>query len=186
MYKKLYLFVLAILCLEIFGCSKNETKPVTENKSKETFIYSENITTSDIPDSPIKGFIGGKTIEIKYINFETWRGSNDNVLNFSTNQPKQPCGVVLNDTAFSLTGLSKSFTKGDFIKSSFSTGVDGYIANYHTYKNDEIKKFSGAWNCALQITEMNDKTVKGKIAICFKDSLKSWVAGSFEAIRCNN
>ncbi|HPS65408.1 MAG TPA: hypothetical protein PK447_07535 [Ignavibacteria bacterium] len=186
MYKKLCLLVLIVLSAAVIGCGKKENAPTTEGKSKTTFQYSESITASDIPDIPVKGFIGGKPVEIIYINFETWRGSNDNVINFSTKQPKQPCGNVVNDTAFSLTRLAKDFNQGEFIKSSFTSNIDGYIGNYHTYKEDEARKFSGSWNCALILTEINDNTVKGKIAMCFKDSLKSWIAGTFEAKRCNN
>ncbi len=186
MYKKLYLLLLVVLSFTIYSCDKKESVTSTENKSKNTFQWSENITLSDIPDFEIRGFIEGKPIEIKYVNFEKWRGSNDNVINFGTKQPKQICGPVDNDSAFSITRLAKDFTQEEFVKSSFSSNVDGYIANYHTYKSGEAKKFLGAWNCALLLTEINDKTVKGKIALCFKDSLKSWVAGTFEAKRCNN
>jgi hypothetical protein len=42
------------------------------------------------------------------------------------------------------------------------------------------------WNCALVITGMDENSVKGKIAICYKDENGSWIAGTFEAIRCNN
>ena len=49
-----------------------------------------------------------------------------------------------------------------------------------------MRKINAGWNAALVITEINDDVVKGRIAMCFKDEKKSYIAGSFEAQVCNN
>jgi len=77
--------------------------------------------------------------------------------------------------------------KAGEIKASFDQSLDGYISYYDTANvKSGDNKSSVQWNCALVITSMDDKTVKGKIAICFKDDKKSWLAGTFQAIRCYN
>jgi len=85
-----------------------------------------------------------------------------------------------------LTRASGDFKEGEFIKDAFNKNLDGYSAEFHYYVDNNIKKVSVEWNCALVITDIDDKIVKGKIAICFKDASKSWIAGTFEAARCNN
>lgn len=136
---------------------------------------------------PIKGYINGKEISLNYINFEQWRGSRDNILNFGDTKPKNNCGYVESDNSIHLIRKADEIKPGEFLKSSFEQNLDGYIAYYDTLSvKDSDKKTSLQWNCALVITEMNEKTVKGKIALCFRDDKKSWIAGTFEAVRCNN
>jgi hypothetical protein len=136
---------------------------------------------------PVKGFMNGKEIKIEYINFEQWRGSGDNIINFGNKSPKQNCGYIENDDAFHLMKIGGEFEEGEFVKGNFYITIDGIVADYHYYdKNGNIKKVSDPWNCALLITDLSDDVVKGKIAICFKDKSKSWIAGTFEAVRCYN
>lgn len=189
MLKYILNFFSVILLLSFLSCGNDKSDVATDsskNIDRNNFKWSESISKDNLPDFPVKGFINGKEVKIIYINFEHWRGSGDNVLNFSTANPTQRCGFVENDSAFHLTKLSGDFTKGVFVKETFDKSIDGYIADFHTFGEDGPKKISVPWNCALDITEINDKVVKGKIAICFKDDKKSWLAGSFEATVCNN
>jgi hypothetical protein len=182
-YKRL---VVLLGFLIAFSCGEKEDKQETDNKGGE-FQWTENISIDHIPEKPLTAMMNGKELKINYINFEQWRGSGDNVINFSSNFPKQNCGYVENDDAFHIMHISGEFEEGDFVKSSFDTNIDGIVADFHYYdKNNNIKKVSTPWNCAMVITEIGDKIVKGKIALCFKDKTKSWVAGTFEAIRCYN
>ena len=183
--KKFY-FLIVLSLLLFSACGKKDDVNKNQNTNKGEFAWSETISPESIPDYPIKGFINGKPVNISYVNFEKWRGSGDNVINFSDKTPKQKCGFVENDMAFHLTRANGDFTEGKFIKDSFNKNLDGYSAEFHYYVENTIKKVSVPWNCSLVITEMNDNVVKGKIAICFKDDSKSWLAGSFEAVRCNN
>ncbi|MBN1633407.1 MAG: hypothetical protein JW917_04495 [Ignavibacteria bacterium] len=179
----------AFIFLLIFsGCNKSNDNNIAPDKNidKNKFEFKEIISVNDIPEFNVKGYINGKEVEIVYINFEKWRGNGDNVINFGTKKPEQDCGAVSNDTAFHLMRPSRDFTQGEFIKESFTKDVDGYVADYHVYESQESKKFSVPWNCALVLDEIGEKYVKGKIAMCFKDEKKSWLAGTFEAIRCNN
>jgi hypothetical protein len=173
-------------CSGIFySCSKEDKKKDENNLSE--FGWSEEIGLENIPDIPLKGFINGKEIEIVYINFEQWRGSGDNVLNFGNKGPKQVCGYIEGDDAFHLMHKSGEIKEGEFLKSSFLQQMDEYVAYFHyTDENGEMKKISVPWNCALIITSMEENIVKGKIAMCFNDELKSWIAGTFEAARCFN
>jgi hypothetical protein len=74
------------------------------------------------------------------------------------------------------------FKQGEWVKAKFADDPGAFQANF---------KIAGAsstenWNCALYIESIGEKTVKGKIALFFDDGSKSWAAGNFEAIICNN
>lgn len=188
-YVKKYLLLLFSLSFFFFSCGKknDETSTKVQNNTPPgEFKWMDNVSANKIPDKPLSGMINGKPFTIEYINFEKWRGSGDNVINFSSNKPKQSCGFIENDMAVHLTRASGDFKVGEFVKESFDKNIEGYSAEYHYYTDNNVKKISVAWNCALVITEIGDKTVKGKISICFKDESKSWIAGTFEAVRCNN
>ena len=60
------------------------------------------------------------------------------------------------------------------------------MAYYEIADSTNPVKSTVEWNCILVITSKEEKTIKGKIAMCFKDDTKSWIAGTFEAIRCYN
>lgn len=188
---KIYFSLLLAVCffsgLVLFqSCQKaDDVKPPVTNSSKD-FQWKEKLSVADIPDMPLKGFLKGKELKIDYVNFEKWRGSGDNVFNFGDKKPNQPCGYVENDNAVQLLRKSGEIPKGEFVKTSFDANMDGYVADYHFTEKDNMKKISVPWNCALFIEEMTDDVVKGKIAICFKDDSKSWIAGKFEAVRCSN
>lgn len=188
--KKYFIAVLLICIISgsfvLQSCKKSdEVKPPLGNNGKD-FSWKEKISVADIPDAPMKGFLKGKELKINYINFEKWRGSGDNVINFGDKKPAQNCGYVENDNAVSLMKKSGDIPKGEFVKTSFDANMDSFIADYHFTEKDNMKKISVPWNCALFIEEITDDVVKGKIAICFKDETKSWIAGKFEAVRCSN
>ncbi|MCB0723603.1 MAG: hypothetical protein KDC73_02795 [Ignavibacteriae bacterium] len=184
MHKRLSYLLIIITSVLVLSCGDGEKKPDTING--EGFQWKENISIADIPDTPLKGMLRGKEINFEYINFEQWRGSGDNVFNFGSKKPEQNCGYVENDEAFHLMRKSGEITTGEVLKSNFSSTLDGYFGDFHYNKDGEIEKVSVEWNCALVITEMNDSLVKGKIAMCFNSPYKSWIAGTFEALRCYN
>lgn len=188
MIKRILVFYIFLLMFISAGCDKNNESNDDSNAGidKSKFNWKEVISIKDIPDFNVRGFINGKEVEIVYINFEKWRGNGDNVINLGTKTPEQNCGAVNNDSAFHLMRPSRDFAQGEFIKESFTKDVDGYVADFHVYEGQESKKISVPWNCALILEEIGEKTVKGKIAMCFKDEKNSWIAGKFEAIRCNN
>ncbi|MBV6480167.1 MAG: hypothetical protein HGGPFJEG_03013 [Ignavibacteria bacterium] len=174
------------LILIIVSCNKKDTGE-NQNQASKDFSWKSELKISDIPDMPVKGFINGKEVKIEYINFEKWRGSGDNVINFGDVKPKNNCGYIEGGTTFHIMHKSGEIKSGELLKAGFDQNLDGYIAYYDTLKTEITEFKSGIpWNCALVITEMKDDKVKGKIAICFKDDSKSWVAGTFEAIKCNN
>lgn len=184
---KIYRFLLVILiAAAVTSCGKKEGRENVKTDPNASFNWKENISVRDIPDFPLKGFIDGKEIKFEYVNFEHWRGSNDNVFNFSDKSPKNKCGFIENDNAFHLTRLGSDFKEGEFIKDAFSKTLDGYTGDYHTSSGENMQRQTPPWNFALVITDMDDEYVKGKIAMCFKDEKKSWVAGTFTAVRCNN
>lgn len=121
-------------------------------------------------------------MQFVYINFERWRGSNDDVINFSIGKPEQNCGFIENFEGFSIINKGAEIKTGDWLKAKFSDEPKTYLA---FFKNAGGKS-SSEWNCALNIESISDKAVKGKIAVFFNDDSKSWVAGKFEAVICNN
>lgn len=167
------------------SCNKKEEQTQGNNIVKD-FTWKSELKITDIPDVPIRGFIEGIEIRPDYINLEQWRGSGDNVLNFGDVKPKNNCGYIESDNSFHLIHKAGDIKTGELLKASFEQNLDGYVAYYNKSGELQNSKTSMPWNCALVITSMDEKTVKGKIAICFKDDKKSWIAGSFEAIRCNN
>jgi len=177
----------AILLLSLLISSCKEEKPDEPVLNNKVFSWKQELKISEIPDTPVKGFLNGKDIEITYVNFENWRGSGDNVLNFSNVKPKNNCGFIENNNSFQLLKKAGEIKAGELIKATFDQNLDGYTAFYEIRDSSGTEvKSTEQWNCALVITFMDEKTVKGKIAICFKDESKSWIAGTFEANRCYN
>lgn len=182
-YLKLSILLFSLILLS--SCNKKEESSGQQNSSGE-FGWRENVSVKDIPDYPLKGKIDGKDFAPAYMVFEKWRGSNDNVLVFSDKTPKNKCGFLENDNGFQITKLGAEFKEGDFLKESFLKNAEGYVADFHVTENEDMRKITAGWNAAIVITEMDDNFVKGKIAMCFKDEKKSWIAGRFEAAVCNN
>ena len=178
--------VMVLLMFIIFNSCGKKDEHVTGNSSSKDFTWKSELKITDIPESPVKGFIDGKEIKPVYINFEQWRGSGDNVLNFGDVIPKNNCGFIESDNSFHLIHKAGEIKSGELLKASFEQNLDGYVAYYNKAGEDQSKKTSYPWDCALVITSMDEKNISGKIAICFKDDKKSWIAGTFEAIRCNN
>ena len=182
-----YRYVFILISVFIFASCNKKEEQKTENLNSKEFSWKSELKISDIPDIPLKGFINGKEIKLVYVNFEQWRGSGDNVLNFGDSKPKSNCGYNENDNSFHILRKAGEIKTGELLKASFDQNLDGYISFYDTASvNVADNKSSVQWNCALIITSMDEKTVKGKIAVCFKDDKKSWIAGTFEAIRCYN
>ena len=169
------------------SCGKENEKPRSEEKNNSEFSWKSELKITEIPDLPIKGLLNGKPFTFAYVNFEQWRGSGDNVINFSEAAPSNNCGYVEGGRSIHFLHKAGTIDTGEVLKASFDKNLDGYIAYYDTTgAGSEAGVGSIPWNCALVITSMNEKTIKGKIAICFKDEKKSYIAGSFEAIRCYN
>jgi len=184
--KRFFAFIIfiSILSSVFISCDKTDTEQTEINN--KVFSWRPDLKITDIPDTPVKGFLNGKEIEFTYINFEDWRGSGDNVLNFSNLIPKNSCGFIENDNSFQLMKKAGEIKVGELIKSSFDQNLDGFTAYYEIADSTNPVKSTVEWNCILVITAKNEKTIKGKIAMCFKDDTKSWIAGTFEAIRCYN
>ncbi len=179
-------FISAFLIFAFISCNKKDEQQSKDSTDK-AFSWRSELKVTDIPDSPIKGFINGKEINLVYINFEQWKGSGDNVLNFGDVIPKNNCGYFENSNSFHLILKAGEIKIGELLKATFDQNLDGYVAYYDTVSANQNDKMSSIpWNCALVITEKDDKYVKGKIAMCFKDARMSWIAGTFEAIRCFN
>ncbi len=171
----------------VSSCGEKEGKPGAEEKNNAEFSWKSELKITEIPDTPLKGLLNGKPFSFTYVNFEQWRGSGDNVINFSENAPKNNCGYVEGGRSIHFLHKAGAIDTGEVLKASFDKNLDGYISYYDTTGgSSETGVGSVPWNCALVITSMNEKTVKGKIVICFKDEKKSYIAGSFEAIRCYN
>jgi len=178
-------FALGLLVLSalVFSCSKNDQQPTP----KGNFFWKDELTLSDIPNHPVKGFLNGTEVQFQYINFERWRGSGDNVLNFSLSNPQQPCGYVEEFVGVRLISKSKPVDIGEWSKPNFSSPDDAHLARlFYKAPDGTIYAPDFAWNCILLVDKIQEKTVQGRIALCFNDPLKSWLAGSFSALICNN
>lgn len=164
------------------SCAKNEDGSSSGEDEPKEFAWHDDLMPGDIPDFPVKGFIDGKEIQISYVNFERWRGSNDNVINFSAVKPSQPCGFIEEFSGFVLLNKGNAIGTEGFKKPKFSDNSNTYRAFYKT----QDQKSAAEWNCDLVISNIDEKTVTGRILIFFKDEKKSWLAGKFEASICNN
>jgi hypothetical protein len=185
--KKISTLIFLLLCIFILNNCNREDAETESDVGVKGFKWSEEIKLEDIPDEPVRGFLNGSEINLTYINFEQWRGSGDNVLNFGNKAPRQNCGYVEGDDAFHLMHIAGEINEGEFLKSSFSQQMDEYVAYFHyTDENNDMKKITVPWNCALIITSMEEEIVRGKIAMCFNDNNRSWIAGTFEAVYCFN
>jgi hypothetical protein len=183
--KKILFLFFSLLLFAAVSCNKkadDKSGDKTTGSEKREFGWKDDITAGDIPDFPVKGMLGGREVQFAYINFENWRGSKDNVLNFSLVKPAQTCGFIENFEGFTLMNKGGEIKQGPWLKAKFADDPAAYKGSY---------RFAGTtsadqWNCALEIESKNEKTVKGKIALFFNDASKSWVAGRFEAALCNN
>lgn len=184
-FKPFYFII--FLLLFIVGCTKKSDNTNQTSSNKNSFSWKDNINISDIPDFPVKGIMNGEEVAFQYINFEKWRGSNDNVIIFSIAKPGQPCGFIENFVGFQFINKGNAINIGDFAKSKFDEDPKTYNAFFkYTSADGSPVKSSSSWNCALKIDSFNDKLVTGRIALCFNDDKKSWIAGKFEASICNN
>ena len=183
-FRGFWVLFFAVVLLVSAGCGKktDDTSNKTGDNKPGEFGWKDDVSASNIPDFPVKGSIGGKEVQFAYINFEKWRGSNDHVINFSLVKPEQNCGFIENFEGFTLMNKGAEIKQGPFVKAKFADDPKTFTANFKQAGN----KSTEPWNCALEIESMNDKTVKGKIALFFNDAAKSWVAGKFEAVLCNN
>jgi hypothetical protein len=186
--KKLFSFYIIIFGLIILSaCGKDEVKKEIVTGNNSTFNWKDDLSVSDIPDFEIKGSLNGKEVRFSYIVFEIWRGSNDNVLNFSTVKAEQQCGYIENYQGFQLINKGNAITKEGYVKAKFVDESKTYQAFFRYLNSDGTSfKSDAGWNCALNIDKITDKIVSGKVAICFNDERKSWIAGKFEAVVCNN
>jgi hypothetical protein len=151
------------------------------------FTWGDNLVTAGIPETPVKGFLNGKEVNFSYIILEKWRGSNDNVLIFSLVNPEQVCGFIEKFEGFQLTNKGNSIEQGDLLKSKFTDEPKIYSANYQFRDQDGSSfKSNSPFAFALKINSIDDKKLSGKIALTFNDEKKSWIAGKFEAVICNN
>ena len=179
----------AVVMLVVFGflagCNKDpkENKTGDNNSDKKVLGWKDGVSASDIPDTPLAGNLDGKEVKFQYIVFEKWRGSNDNVIMFSLVKPSQPCGFIESFSGFQLMNKGGDINQGEWVKSKFDDDPKTYQAFFRTEGSD---KSAAGWNCALVIESADAKSVKGKIALYFNDSKKSWIAGKFEASLCNN
>lgn len=184
---KPFLLILFLLFF-LTGCGKkSDDTNQTSSNNKNSFSWKDELKISDIPDFPIKGIINGEEVTFTYINFEKWRGSDDNNIIFSTVKPEQPCGFIENFKGFQLLNKGNAFNTGEFTKSKFDEDPKTYSAFFKFTAGDGSPvKSSSSWNCALKIDNITDKLVSGRIALCFNDEKKSWIAGKFDAALCNN
>jgi len=177
-----YSIIFIFLFLLVSSCGKKSDDKVSGSNKKKDFAWHDDITAADIPDFPVKGYLDGKEVSFAYMNFEKWRGSNDNVINFSLVKPGQDCGFIEGFTGFTLLNKGAAINKGSWSKSKFSDDPASYQAFFKTGDT----KSSASWNCALAIENITDKSVTGKIALFFNDDKHSWLAGKFEASVCSN
>lgn len=182
MTKPGFLFFSVLIFLLLVSCNKKDDNKVTDSDKKRDFAWRDDITKSDIPDFPVKGYLDGKEVQFIYINFEKWRGSNDNVINFSLVKPIQNCGFIEGFSGFTFINKGAAINNGEWLKSKFADDPKTYQAFFKSAD----QKSSSAWNCALEIENMTDKSVSGKIALFFNDEKHSWLAGKFEAAVCSN
>jgi hypothetical protein len=180
--RKFILPLVVLVAVLVSSCGNKSGDTNQTSTDKKEFGWKDNVTDSDIPDFPVKGMISGKEIQFGYINLEKWRGSNDNVLNFSVSKPEQSCGFIENFEGFVLMKKGSEMKQGDWSKAKFDSDAGSYAASFRSAGNTS----SAGWNCALELESIDNKKAAGKILICFNDPAKSWIAGKFEANICNN
>lgn len=190
MHKISVLYLLLVLTLLFFDTSGCNKKPDVQNQNltdKKDFSWKQELTLSDIPDFPVKGYLNGKEVSFTYIVFERWRGSNDNDIIFSISKPSQQCGYIENYQGFQLINKGNKIDQGVWSKSKFEDDPKTYQCSY-VYKTTDGNSVRSSvnWNCVLKIDSVTNEDVNGMIAICFDDAAISWIAGRFHATICNN
>ena len=86
-----------------------------------------------------------------------------------------------------LTRKGRYYEIGDSEKKHFNDNFPGFDVNYKINTgNKNIVQSNCDWNMVVKIDSLDEKKAYGKLAVCFNDDTKSWIAGKFEANICNN
>ncbi len=180
-----FLSIVLGLIIIVSGCNKKPETVVIQNKME--FSWNQHLTMQEVPDFPVKGFLRGKEITFSYINCEKWRGPDDNVLTFSLVSPKQNCGFIEDFQGVKVTRKGRTFEIGKYEKNDFDDNFPDFQVSFIMKSGDGSPvEYSNNWNLALSIDSISEKNVSGKLALCFNDDSKSWIAGKFEMPVCNN
>jgi len=155
------------------------------------FVWSDKPALADIPAGEITGMLNGKPFTAKSVWVE--KKDKETTLMLSDAVTKQPGEVIVGDTGVDLSFTLPEGKPGELVLAiADKKDFDQQHAYYHYPQGGDKGPMSvnADWGVALQITDWTLKPdaanpdvlgkIKGKVAICFDDDTKSWVAGSFD------
>ena len=194
------LVVLAATLLVLGGCP---AQPQTEGPlvvppqppgpaaAAGKFVWTEKPAVADLPAGEVTGMLNGKPFTAKSVWVE--KKDQEITLILSAAVTKKPGEVITNDTGVDLRFTLPEGKPGELVLAiADKKEFEQQHAYYHYPQGGDKGPMSvnAEWGVALQITDWTvlpdppDPEVlgriKGKVAICFSDDTKSWVAGSFD------
>jgi len=157
------------------------------------FTWAEAPTLASIPNASITGMVNGEKFEAKTVRVK--KGDSGPELEMSNGTADTPTGLIMDDTGVELRFPLAEGTTGQFTK-ALADDVDFDSAHgWYWYPQGGDKgpmSVNPTWACAVEVTEWTMQTsaddenvlgnIKGKVAVCFDDDSKSWVAGTFDCI----
>jgi len=157
------------------------------------FQWTETPQLADIPEGRVSGMLDGKPFTANTVRLH--KSEQKTTLEISDTALESPTDLIVEDTGATLTFTAtpgQPFTR--VVAMGDEKNLDKETADYHYPLPDEGGPaiVTPSWACALQISEWtlqpdpNNEEIMGsatgKVAICFNDDPKSWVAGTFECV----
>jgi hypothetical protein len=190
------LCLLGLALCALTGCLRHTAAPAACPPPPLTFMWSETPTLDQIPASPITGMINGKPFIVKMVRVD--HKLDDLWLDMADAAPAWEAAIPNSKVEVELSikipqGTASSIVKALKDPEDATTGHPWYHYKVSGSKNEASK--NPPWAGALEIDEWKMAPpsyafvtghLKGKVAICFNDGAKSWVAGTFDCIEISN
>jgi len=157
------------------------------------FQWTETPQLADIPEGQVTGMINGQAFTANTVRLK--QSDEETVLEISDATLESPTDMIIDDTGLDLRFTA---TAGQPFTLVLAMGDEKDFDKEHAYYHYPLPDEGGpmsvntSWASALEISEWtlqadpNNADImgnaKGKVAVCFNDDAKSWVAGTFDCV----
>jgi len=178
--------------------AESETKAAPEAKaappaSTGPSAWTETPSLDKVPSDGVKGVLNGKPFEAKSVILDC-QGGKFTRIEFSDKKMEGDSDLLTEDTEVGVT-LPSEATAGLKLDKKMGDAAPGESHAYYKYPlaDGTPSSVNCPWACALVLDACERKpydpagkwaqtagTCRGRILICFKDDVNSWIAGTFE------
>lgn len=164
--------------------------PGEATRAGEAFRWTDKPTLAGIPEGPIVGELKGRPFRAQAVRLQ--REEDGLLLTISNLKPSNPSGPLSKNTAVELTFSLPEGKPGELVLEQETVKIRPNHAYYHYPSDTGPVSVNCPYAVALKITSWTLQTdpanadilgeVSGRIAICFNDDARSWVAGAFRGV----